>query len=160
MKRQLDDYYDRFYNKLSEHFHILAADNYAKAKMMADWKANVRQQMGCHRNQIHRMLGKGLDATVEAGKEYEVTVVVDEKGLDDAIGIESVIIRHEGGQDHIYEVIPLSLTFPKTGIYIPSRRHPEFSTLEASNRPSVCIPRMLCYLTGKIFVMYDGFNEQ
>ena len=32
----------------------------------------------------------------------EVTVVVDEKGLDDAIGIESVIIRHEGGQDHIY----------------------------------------------------------
>ena len=41
-KVQLDDYYDRFYNKLSEHFHILAADNFAKAKMMADWKANVR----------------------------------------------------------------------------------------------------------------------
>lgn len=32
MKRQLDDYYDGFYNKLSEHFHVLAADNYAKAK--------------------------------------------------------------------------------------------------------------------------------
>ena len=32
---------------------------------------------------------------LEAGKEYEVTVVVDEKGLDDAIGIESVIIRRE-----------------------------------------------------------------
>lgn len=44
MKRQLDDYYDRFYNKLSEHFHILAADNFAKAKMMADWKANVRSR--------------------------------------------------------------------------------------------------------------------
>ena len=41
--------------------------------------------MGCHRNQIHRGR-EWLNATVEAGKEYEVTVVVDEKGLDDAIG--------------------------------------------------------------------------
>ena len=40
-----------------------------------------------------RKAGNGLNATVEAGKEYEVTVVVDEKGLDDAIGIESVIMK-------------------------------------------------------------------
>ena len=106
MKRQLDDYYDRFYNKLSEHFHILAADNLAKAKMMADWKANVRSRWDAIEIKSIEA-GNGLNATVEAGKEYEVTVVVDEKGLDDAIGIESVIIRHEGGQDHIYEVIPL-----------------------------------------------------
>ena len=81
--------------------------------------------MGCHRNQIHRGR-EWLNATVEAGKEYEVTVVVDEKGLDDAIGIESVIIRREDGQDHIYEVIPLC-RFPRMGIYIPLRRHPAFS---------------------------------
>lgn len=158
MKRQLDDYYDRFYNKLSEHFHILAADNFAKAKMMADWKANVRSRWDAIEIKSIEA-GNGLNATVEAGKEYEVTVVVDEKGLDDAIGIESVIIRHEGGQDHIYEVIPLS-SVSRMGIYIPLRRHPAFSTPEASSRPSVCIPRMLCYLTGKISVMYDGFNEQ
>ena len=106
MKRQLDDYYDRFYNKLSEHFHILAADNFAKAKMMADWKANVRSRWDAIEIKSIEA-GNGLNATVEAGKEYEVTVVVDEKGLDDAIGIESVIIRHEGGQDHIYEVIQI-----------------------------------------------------
>lgn len=106
MKRQLDDYYDRFYNKLSEHFHILAADNFAKAKMMADWKANVRSRWDAIEIKSIEA-GNGLNATVEAGKEYEVTVVVDEKGLDDAIGIESVIIRREDGQDHIYEVIPL-----------------------------------------------------
>ena len=72
--------------------------------------------MGCHRNQIHRA-GNGLNATVEAGKEYEVTVVVDEKGLDDAIGIESVIIRREDGQDHIYEVIPLSSVSKNGNLY-------------------------------------------
>lgn len=124
MKRQLDDYYDRFYNKLSEHFHILAADNFAKAKMMADWKANVRSRWDAIEIKSIEA-GNGLNATVEAGKEYEVTVVVDEKGLDDAIGIESVIIRREDGQDHIYEVIPLC-RFPRMGIYIPLRRHPAF----------------------------------
>lgn len=33
--------------------------------------------------------GKGLDATVEAGKEYEMTVVIDEEraGQRDRIGI-------------------------------------------------------------------------
>ena len=40
----------------------------------------------------------------------------DEKGLDDAIGIESVIIRREDGQDHIYEVIPL-LPVSKKDVY-------------------------------------------
>ncbi len=92
--------------RLSEHFHILAADNFAKAKMMADWKANVRSRWDAIEIKSIEA-GNGLNATVEAGKEYEVTVVVDEKGLDDAIGIESVIIRREDGQDHIYEVIPL-----------------------------------------------------
>ena len=116
MKRQLDDYYDRFYNKLSEHFHILAADNFAKAKMMADWKANVRSRWDAIEIKSIEA-GNGLNATVEAGKEYEVTVVVDEKGLDDAIGIESVIIRHEGGQDHIYEVIPLSPVSKNGNLY-------------------------------------------
>ena len=116
MKRQLDDYYDRFYNKLSEHFHILAADNFAKAKMMADWKANVRSRWDAIEIKSIEA-GNGLNATIEAGKEYEVTVVVDEKGLDDAIGIESVIIRHEGGQDHIYEVIPLSSVSKNGNLY-------------------------------------------
>ena len=116
MKRQLDDYYDRFYNKLSEHFHILAADNFAKAKMMADWKANVRSRWDAIEIKSIEA-GNGLNATIEAGKEYEVTVVVDEKGLDDAIGIESGIIRHEGGQDHIYEVIPLSPVSKNGNLY-------------------------------------------
>ena len=37
--------------------------------------------------------GKGLDATVEAGKEYEMTIVIDEKGLDNAIGLESLFAQ-------------------------------------------------------------------
>lgn len=105
MKRQLDDYYDGFYNKLSEHFHVLAADNYAKAKTLAGWKAAVDSRWNAVEI-VSVNAGKGLDATVEAGKEYEMTVVIDEKGLDNAIGLESVIIRHEENEDRIHEVIP------------------------------------------------------
>lgn len=55
---------------------------------------------------------------VEVGKEYEVMVVVDEKGLDDVIGIELVIIRCEDGQDYIYEVIFFLLVFKNGNLYI------------------------------------------
>ena len=99
MKRQLDDYYNKFYIKLSEHFHILSADNNAKARMMADWKTAVRSRWDSIEIKSIKA-GNGLDATIEAGKEYEVTVVVDEKGLDDAVGIELVIIQHENNHDH------------------------------------------------------------
>lgn len=68
-------------------------------------EGSCRQQMECRGNRF-RECGKGLDATVEAGKEYEMTVVIDEKGLDNAIGLESVIIRHEENEDRIHEVIP------------------------------------------------------
>ena len=41
MKRQLDDYYEKFYNQEADRFKELVADNYAKAKEIALWKENV-----------------------------------------------------------------------------------------------------------------------
>lgn len=116
MKRQLDDYYDRFYGKLASHYHILANDEYAVAKKMAAWKAEVMSKWDSI--EIKSVdAGKGLNATVEAGKEYDVTIVVDEKGLDDAIGIESVVIRNTNGQDHVYATTPFSLIEKNGDLY-------------------------------------------
>ena len=66
MKRQLDDYYEKFYIKLSEHFHILSADNNAKAKMISDWKTAVRNRWDSIEIKSIKA-GNGLDATIEAG---------------------------------------------------------------------------------------------
>ena len=41
MKRQLDDYYEKFYCKEAKRFKLLAANNYAKAKEIAAWKEEV-----------------------------------------------------------------------------------------------------------------------
>ena len=46
MKRQLDDYYSKFYNKEAARFKVLAADNYAKAKEIAAWKETATLSSG------------------------------------------------------------------------------------------------------------------
>lgn len=116
MKRQLDDYYDRFYRKLSGHFHILAANGYAMAQNIAAWKANVMNKWDSIEVKSIQA-GEGLNATIEAGKEYEVTIVIDEKGLDDAIGIESVVIQNKEGRDCIYSTTPFSLQSRTGSLY-------------------------------------------
>src|SRR5574344_1305505 len=51
-----------------------------------------------------------LLGNVETGKEYTVTLVVDEKGLDNAIGIEIVTTAvTTDGKEHVYSVDPLEM---------------------------------------------------
>ncbi|MCD8318226.1 MAG: DUF3417 domain-containing protein, partial [Paraprevotella sp.] len=47
------------------------------------------------------------DGRTESGKDYTIHIVVDENGLDDAIGIELVTLHADkDGADHIYSVEP------------------------------------------------------
>ena len=41
MKRQLDDYFAKFYGKEAERFHALEANNYEQVKKLAAWKEEV-----------------------------------------------------------------------------------------------------------------------
>jgi starch phosphorylase len=105
MKRQLDDYYDRFYCKEAARFKELAKDNYKLAKELAAWKEEVVQRwdsikiVSCNKEDA---LQRGQ---IDAGKKYEITYVVDEQGLDDAIGIELITLTTDkDGKEHIYRV--------------------------------------------------------
>ena len=44
MKRQLDDYYDKFYCKEAKRFHKLESNNYSLAKEIAQWKETVAER--------------------------------------------------------------------------------------------------------------------
>ena len=44
MKRQLDDYYEKFYNKEAKRFKEIAKDNYKLAKEIALWKETVAER--------------------------------------------------------------------------------------------------------------------
>ena len=110
MKRQLDDYYSKFYNKLRDRGNALRADNNKLAAEIAEWKEQVAERWDAIKVvsiDRHDSLQTG---NIEAGKKYDVKIVVDEAGLNDAVGIELVtLITDKEGQDHIYSVVPFEV---------------------------------------------------
>lgn len=110
MKRQLDDYYRKFYCKQAERFHLLAADNNAKAKELAAWKEEVVSKWDSIEVVSCDKAEELKNGTVENGKEYTITYVIDEKGLDDAVGLELVAIYSAAdGKQHVYSVQPFEV---------------------------------------------------
>ena len=86
MKRQLDDYYSKFYNKLRDRSQKLQANGYQLAKEIALWKEAVAERWDAI-NVVSINKSEDINnAGIEAGKKYNIEVVVDEAGLDDAIG--------------------------------------------------------------------------
>ncbi len=110
MKRQLDDYYERFYNKLSERSKKLQANGCQLAKEIALWKEAVAERWDAV-NVVSINRSDDLNSgNIEAGTKYNIEVVVDEAGLDDAIGVELVmLVTDKEGEDHVYQVTPFEL---------------------------------------------------
>ena len=124
MKRQLDDYYNKFYIKEAKRFKTLAANDYAKAKEIAAWKEEVVAKwdsievVSCEKTEE---LVKG---SIESGKEYTITYVIDEKGLNDAIGLELVTTyTAQDGKQHIYSVEPFNVVKKEGDLYTFQVKH-------------------------------------
>ena len=100
MKRQLDDYYDKFYTKEAANFKKLAANNNRLAKELAAWKETVAQRWDSI-----RVVSKDDSVlySAETGKKYTLRYVIDEQGLNDAIALELVSIKTgKDGEEHIF----------------------------------------------------------
>ena len=111
MKRQLDDYFTKFYCPLAERRAKLFADNFKKAKEIAAWKELVASRwdainvVSCEKEEDM------LHGVVVSGKKYHLKYVIDEQGLDDAVGFELVtLVTDEEGRDHVAQVEPLEVT--------------------------------------------------
>lgn len=124
MKRQLDDYYSKFYCKEAKRFAALSADDNAKAKEIAAWKEEVVAKwdsieiVSCDKVEE---LAKG---DIESGKEYTITYVIDEKGLNDAVGLELVTTYITAdGKQHVYSVEPFSVIKKEGDLYTFQVKH-------------------------------------
>ncbi len=119
MKRQLDDYFAKFYGKEAERFHALKADNYARVKELAKWKEEVAAKW----DSIEIVSMDKCDeirrgSVVESGKDYTITCVIDEKGLDDAVGVEMVVTyTNAEGMECVYSVVPMELVQHEGNLY-------------------------------------------
>ncbi len=108
MKRMIDDYFNRFYNKLAKRHALLEADNYKTAKEIAAWKENI----AAHWDEIEVVSKTNVDLNnLNVGDKFKVEVELDTKSLNDkGIGVELVAIRTSThNNDKLYEVEPLQL---------------------------------------------------
>ena len=81
---------------MASRHHLLAYSRYALAGKLAAWKKRVSNLWdGIEIKSVDT--DRGQNTTIEAGKEYQVTVIVNEKGLDDAVGIKCVVVHQEDG---------------------------------------------------------------
>ena len=108
MKRQLDDYYNKFYIKEAKRFKEISKDNNRLAKEIAQWKESVAERWdGIHVVSAEWNL---VGSDLETGQNYMLRYVIDEQGLDDAVALEKVnVFVDKDGEEHIYSIEPLKM---------------------------------------------------
>jgi alpha-glucan phosphorylase len=117
MKRQLDDYYDRFYNPEAARFKKLSANDNQEAKEIAHWKESVAERWDNIRVVSSERSENLQNGTLVSGKDFSVRHVVDEQGLDDAIGIDLVVMTGSEGNENIYSVFPMNVVGHEGNLY-------------------------------------------
>ena len=112
-KRMMDDYFEKFYNKLAKRHALLGADNYKVAKDIVAWKQN----MVAHWDSIEVVNStlNAKSAELNVGNKCTIAVELDTKGLNDkGIGVELVAVRTSThNNDKLFEVKPLELVQAK-----------------------------------------------
>ena len=118
MKRQLDDYFTKFYCKEAKRHAELVANDYAKAKAIAAWKEEVASKWDAIEIVSSEKCENIVNGNIESGVEYTITHVVDEKGLNDAIGIEVVALhKNSEGKECVYSVTPMEVVKNEGNLY-------------------------------------------
>ena len=109
MKRQLDDYYSKFYEKEAKRFKEISKNDNRLAKEIAQWKEIVAERW-----EAISVVSSEWDfptTGAEAGQKYTLKYVINEQGLDDAIGLEKVnVFINKDGEERVYSVEPLKMT--------------------------------------------------
>lgn len=115
MKRQLDDYYSRFYTKQASLFKKLSANDNQLAKELAQWKETVAERW----DSIHVVSKTDFVVSgVETGKKYSMQYVIDEQGLNDAVGLEFVSVKTDlNGEERIFNVHEFKMVGHEGNLY-------------------------------------------
>ena len=124
MERMLHDYIDRFYLKEGKRTRLLKADQFAKAKEIAAWKEDVVAKWDSIEIVSCDKVEELKNGDIESGKEYTITYVIDEKGLNDAVGLELVTTYTTAdGKQHVYSVEPFSVVKKEGDLYTFQVKH-------------------------------------
>ena len=116
MKRQLDDYYDKFYNREAARFKEISANDNKIAKEIAQWKETVAERWDSIR--VVSAWSDIPSTSIEMGRGYTAKYVIDEQGLDDAVGLELVCVKEDkNGDEVVANIIPFKVISREGNIY-------------------------------------------
>ena len=114
MKRQLDDYYSKFYEKEAKRFKEISKNNNQLAKEIALWKETVAERWDGI--SVVKAEWDYPASGIQTDQKYTLRYVINEQGLDDAVALEKVnVYVDNNGEEHIFSVEPLKMV-AKDGI--------------------------------------------
>jgi alpha-glucan phosphorylase-like protein len=131
MRRQVNDYIERFYTPQAERYRTLKADNNKLAKEIANWKGYVSEKWDGI-SMIENNVEHGISHTYKIGESHPATIKLKLNGLlSSEVGVEIVISekqkeknvfveRHEFNVEKVEEDIAtyqLELTIMNPGSY-------------------------------------------
>lgn len=94
-KRMMDDYYDRFYNKLASRSYLLQKDHYAKAREIVQWKIDTASKWDQF-EVIKSEFNPNQKANLNNGhSEVYGEVVIDKKDMICDLCVECVVVNHD-----------------------------------------------------------------
>ena len=109
MKRMIDDYINRFYNKEAQRSRHLAENNYAKAKEIAEWKQMVASKWDDIKAVEIQLPDMSAFNSV-CGTEFHSMVKLDTAGLGSNIGVELVVYSFEDNNMKFKHALPMEIT--------------------------------------------------
>ncbi len=112
-KRMIDDYIERFYTKQAERSKKLIANDFAKAKEIAEWKEDMASKWDSF--VVESVTINDVDqshATMSyfEGEEFKVEIVIDKKDIAGDLGIECVLVDQVDNKTKLVDTYNLTLS--------------------------------------------------
>lgn len=99
MKRMMDHYFERFYNKLAERSKVVHNQEFATAKDLVEWKWNIRSRWN-HINVLEQNVLDTENQSLKYGADFASQIKLDLAGIDPKdIGVEVVFFQRKNEQE-------------------------------------------------------------
>jgi glucan phosphorylase len=103
MRRMIDDYFEKYYVKLSARHKILIKNDFEKAKEIAAWKTKLREEWD-NIEVINYSFEKTEDNIYKSGHDYKAEIALHVKNLPrENVGVEFIITKL--GSDGEYKYV-------------------------------------------------------
>ena len=100
MKRQLDDYYEKYYSKLFKRNKYLIENNFEKAKELAAWKNVIREEWD-NIEVLNYSFERPEENVYHSGTDYKAEIALNVKKIPiENVGIEFIITQMKKNGEH------------------------------------------------------------